>query len=279
MRSLMVQGTSSGAGKSTLVAALCRIFSDRGLSVAPFKSQNMSRHSYRGRGFEISRAQAVQAAAARAEPEPDMNPILLKPRGGGASAVYLNGRRLRAMGTAEYYRFARRAGLRAALAAAGRLAAGRDLLVMEGAGSPAEVNIGADIANMGIAERTRSPVVLVTDVDRGGSFASLAGTMSLLAPAHRRLVRGFVFNKFRGDERILRRGFARLRRETGRGVLGVVPMARVRLPDEDSLDPREPAFEWDGPGMARLDAEIGRLARLVARSLDVRALERMALGR
>lgn len=274
MRSLMVQGTSSGAGKSTIAAALCRIFSDRGMRVAPFKSQNMSRLSYVGDGFEIARAQAVQAAAARAEPSPDMNPILLKPRGGTVSTIYLNGRRLRRMAASEYYSgFSRSAGLRAAAAALARLGASHDLVVMEGAGSPAEVNLPFDVANMGIAERAGSPVLLVSDIERGGSFASLAGTMALLGARHRRLVRGFVLNKFRGDARMLGPGISRLRRLTGRPTLGVVPAMRPRLPAEDSLDGGGARFEWDARGRRSLERRIRGLARTVERSLDMRALE------
>ncbi|ABK78599.1 cobyric acid synthase [Cenarchaeum symbiosum A] len=271
MSSIMVQGTSSGAGKSVLVTALCRIFSDMGLSVAPFKSQNMSNLSYTGDGFEISRAQAIQAVAARAEITPDMNPVLLKPRG-GKSTVYLGGRRRGVMDAAEYYRIARRELLPPALSSLARLRREHDVVVIEGAGSPAEINLrGRDITNMAIASRIASPVILITDIERGGSFAALVGTLSLLEERHRELVRGLVFNKFRGDEGILRPGFARLRRITGKRVLGVIPKAKLGIPEEDSLDASPGGTPWDGrPGT--LDREIGKLASLVEKSLDMRAI-------
>ena len=310
MMPLMVQGTSSGAGKTTLVTALCRIFSDMGYSVAPFKSQNMSSFSYKGKGFRISRAQAVQAVGARTAASPDMNPVLLKPLGGLYSMVYLNGKRLRRMHYKEYhYEFAPLQGMASALAALRRLGAARDIVVMEGAGSPAEINLQRyDIANMAMAEKARSPVIIVSDIDRGGSFASLAGTMMLLPERHRRLVRGFVLNRFRGDPSVLRPAYPRLKRATGCGVLGVVPMLDMDIPGEDSLDaavrggsaggyggrgsrqpppyiPRQrppPAasdpFSWTPREVKRLDAEIDRLAREVRSSLDMRAVEEMVLG-
>ena len=305
----MVQGTSSGAGKTTLVTALCRIFSDMGYSVAPFKSQNMSSFSYKGKGFRISRAQAVQAVGARAAASPDMNPVLLKPLGGLYSMVYLGGKRLRRMHYKEYhYEFAPLQGMASALAALRRLGASRDIVILEGAGSPAEINLQRyDIANMAMAEKARSPVVLVSDIDRGGSFASLAGTMMLLPERHRRLVRGFVLNRFRGDPAVLRPAYPRLRRATGLGVLGVVPMIDMDIPGEDSLDvgaagggsgaagranrqpppymprqrPPPPArdpFSWTPREIDRLDAEIDRLAQAVRSSLDMRAVEEMVLG-
>lgn len=301
----MVQGTSSGAGKTTLVTALCRIFSDMGYSVAPFKSQNMSSFSYRGRGFRISSAQAVQAVGARTAASPDMNPVLLDPLGGLYSMVYLNGKRLRRMHYKEYhYEFAPLGGMAAALSALRRLGGARDIVILEGAGSPAEINLQRyDIANMAMAEKARAPVVLVSDIDRGGSFASLAGTMLLLPERHRRLVRGFVLNRFRGDPAVLRPAYPRLKRATGRGVLGVVPMIDMDIPGEDSLDagggggggapsrqpppymprqrPPPPArdpFSWTPREVKRLDAEIDRLADAVRSSLDMRAIEEMVLG-
>lgn len=304
----MVQGTSSGAGKTTLATALCRIFSDMGYSVAPFKSQNMSSFSYKGKGFRISRAQAVQAVGARAAASPDMNPVLLKPLGGLYSMVYLNGKRLRRMHYKEYhYEFAPLQGMASALAALRRLGASRDIVILEGAGSPAEINLQRyDIANMAMAEKARSPVVLVSDIDRGGSFAGLAGTMMLLPERHRRLVRGFVLNRFRGDPAVLRPAYPRLKRATGLGVLGVIPMIDMDIPGEDSLDvsgaaggaaggranrqpppymprqrPTPPArdpFSWTPREIERLDAEIDRLAQAVRSSLDMRAVEEMVLG-
>ena len=277
MKTLMVQGTSSGAGKSTLVTALCRIFSDRGFSVAPYKSQNMSNFSYRGKDFEISRAQAVQAVGARTEITPDMNPILLKPRGNYYSTVYLNGRRFKKMHARDYYSgFVRSRGIGIAMDAIKRLQKSHDLLIIEGAGSPTEINLQKfDIANMLIAERTKSPVILVTDIDRGGAFASIVGTMALLNERHRGLVRGFVFNKFRGDAEILRPGFTKLRRITKKKVFGVIPKIKMDIPEEDSLDPGRGAFAWNPRSIGRLDAEIDKLGRCVERALDIGALERL----
>ncbi len=272
MKSLMVQGTSSGAGKSILVTALCRIFSDCGLSVAPFKSQNMSRLSYSWDGLEISRAQAVQALAARTDITPDINPILLKPEGDNYSAVYLNGRYRSRMNAKEYYAgFATGTGIRAALRSLRRLQKGHDIVVIEGAGSPAEINMQKfDIANMAIAQEARSPVVLVTDIERGGSFASLAGTLLLLSKRHQRLVRGFVFNKFRGDAEILEPGLAKIRRITGKKTFGVIPKVDVGIPSEDSLDGKGGRFVWNA---RKLDSEIDKISGIVKKSLDMGALE------
>lgn len=275
MRTLMIQGTSSGAGKSTVVTALCRIFSDMGVSVAPYKSQNMSNLSYRGRGFEISRAQAIQAVAARTPIVPELNPILLKPRGNYYSTVYTNGRRLGRMHARDYYSgFVLSDGIRIAAAALEKLQKSHDMVILEGAGSPAEINLQKyDIANMAMAQRARAPVVLVADIDRGGAFASLAGTMQLLGRRHQDRVRGFIFNKFRGDKGLLEPGIARLGRITKKETFGVLPMMRLDIPDEDSLDATPDDFSWDRRGMDRLDAQISKLARTVREHLDVGRLE------
>lgn len=277
MKTIMIQGTSSGAGKSTLVAALCRIFSDRGVRVAPFKSQNMSCFSYKGHDFEISRAQAVQAIAARIEPAPELNPIMLKPQGGDSSVVYVDGKRYKKMRAVQYYtKFAQIRGLDAVMSAYKKLEKNFDVLVIEGAGSPAEINLQRyDIANMGIAQRLKSPVILVTDIDRGGSFASLAGTLFLLNKKHQDLVRGFVFNKFRGDPKILYPGFAKLRRITKKPTLGVIPMTDINIPDEDSLDSNKKDFTWSASNIKDLDSAINKLGRLVQKSLNMQALERI----
>ena len=277
MGSLMVQGTSSGAGKTILVAALCRIFSDRGLSVAPFKSQNMSGFSYRGTGFEISRAQAVQAAAARCTILPDLNPILLKPLGNYYSMVFLNGKKFKRMHASEYYEeFALTRGLKIAMDSFRRLQETHDLVVIEGAGSPAEINLQRyDIANMRIAKKTNSPVLLISDIDRGGSFASLVGTLSLLHHRHRAMVKGLVINKFRGDIGILEPGLEKLSRLTKKRILGVIPMADFDLPEEDSLGGRAVSFVWDKNGLKRLDRQIAKVARLVEKNLNIKQIARL----
>lgn len=274
-RTLMVQGTSSGAGKTTLVTALCRIFANSGYSVAPFKSQNMSNYSYREGGFEISQAQAIQAIASRAEISPHMNPILLKPLGNYRSSVILQGKFYKKMSADAYYKkFVLTKGFQIALESLAVLQKKYDLVIMEGAGSPAEINLqNYDIANMLLAEKTKSPVILVTDIERGGSFASLVGTMSLLPKRHQKLVRGFVINKFRGNVNILTPGFKRLRQITSKSVLGVMPLIEMDLPNEDSLDNKVKLFKKQNK--RKLDAEIERLARTVTQSLDVKSLERM----
>ena len=181
MKSLMVQGTSSGAGKSTLVTALCRIFSNKGYSVAPYKAQNMSNFGYKWNGVEISRAQAIQAMGARCEITPHLNPIMLKPLGDYYSDVFLLGKKFKKMHAKNYYeKFVRSQGLKTALNSIQILQKKHDLVILEGAGSPAEINLDKfDIANMKMAEKIKSSVLLVTDIDRGGSFASIVGTLAL----------------------------------------------------------------------------------------------------
>ena len=268
---VMVQGTSSGAGKTTLAAALCRIFSDAGYRTAPFKAQNMSRFSHRARGLEISRAQAVQARAARARPSQDMNPILLKPRGDSTSEVLVMGRSMGAMDAGQYYRFAAESGMGIVRESLGRLAAEHEALVIEGAGSPAEINIH-DIANMATARAARAPVLLVADMERGGAFASVAGTLALLPARDRARVRGCVMNRFRGDREILEPGLRRISRMTGVPVLGVVPSVRVGLPEEDSLG--------SGGRAARtargVEKKIAALAKTVKDSVDTGAVMELA---
>lgn len=271
MSSLMIQGTSSGAGKTVLVAALCRILRDRGMSVAPFKAQNMSRYTYRWNGLEIAGAQAMQAVACGIPITPDMNPILLRPCGHYTSTVYLNGKRFKRMRAIQYYtEFARTRGLGIALESFGRLRDSHDVIMIEGAGSPAEINLTEyDIANMILAKGTSSPVLLVSDIERGGSFASLAGTLALLEPKHRRLVRGMIINKFRGDMRVLQPGLEMLARLCKKPVLGVVPMIRHALPEEDSLGTSTVPFQWNNAGVNLIRREIKKVARQVEKNLDI----------
>ncbi|MCY4492103.1 MAG: cobyric acid synthase [Thaumarchaeota archaeon] len=271
MTSLMIQGTSSGAGKTILTAALCRIFSDRGFSVAPFKSQNMSNFSYRGRGFEISRAQAVQAVAARCQISPNLNPILLKPLGNYYSTVFLNGKKFKKMHASEYYdTFVRTDGMKLALESFYRLEKQYDMIILEGAGSPAEINLTKyDIANMKIAKRVKSNVLLISDIDRGGSFASIVGTLALLDSKAQDLVKGFVINKFRGDLNILKPGLKKLEKITKKPVLGVIPMTEITLPEEDSLGMGMRKFAWDESGFKMVDREVAKIARLVEQNLNI----------
>jgi len=277
MKSLMIQGTSSGAGKSTLVTALCRIFANKGFSVAPFKSQNMSNFSYKGNGFEISRAQAIQAMAARCEIMPDLNPILLKPLGNYQSYVYLHGKKFKKMHATEYYqKFVRFEGLKVAVKSLQKLQKKYDLVILEGAGSPAEINLAKfDIANMKMAEKANSPVLLITDIDRGGSFASIIGTLILLDRKHQKLVKGFVINKFRGDLKLLKPGFRKIKEKTKKSVVGVIPMSRFDLPEEDSLNVKAKNIVWNKNNLDKIDEEIDKLSKLVYSNLNMKEIERI----
>ena len=277
MKSLMIQGTSSGAGKSTLVTALCRIFSDKGFSVAPFKSQNMSNFSYSGKDFEISRAQAIQAIGARCEISSDLNPILLKPLGNYYSNVFLRGKKFKKMHASEYYqKFVRSQGLAIAVKSLKNLQKKHDFVILEGAGSPAEINLDKfDIANMKMAEKANSPVLLISDIDRGGSFASLVGTLSLLDKKYQKLVKGFVFNKFRGDVSILKPGFKKIKDKTNRSVFGVIPMIDFDLPEEDSLNVKAKNLTWNKKNLDKIEREIDKLSKLVYSNLNIKEIERL----
>ncbi len=277
MTSLMIQGTSSGAGKSTLVTALCRIFSDKGYSVAPFKSQNMSNFAYKTIDFEISRAQAIQAVGARCEITPDLNPIMLKPVGNYYSEVFLEGKKFKRMHAKDYYsKFVKGQGLKTAIKSLKNLEKNHDLVILEGAGSPAEINLDKfDIANMKMAEKVNSPVLLITDIDRGGSFASLVGTLSLLDKKYQKLVKGFIFNKFRGDEKILKPGFRKIKEKTKKPVLGTIPMFDFDLPEEDSFNAKPKDFAWNKKNLEKIDIEIDKLSKLVYKHLNFKEIERL----
>lgn len=236
-RPVMVQGTSSHAGKSVLTAAFCRILAGRGLKVAPFKAQNMALNAFvTADGGEIGRAQAFQAEAAGCEPTVDMNPVLLKPTADSHTQVIVQGKVYGQMSAKEYNVFKKEA-RSFVLESYTRLASSYDVIVIEGAGSPAEINLREhDIANMGMAEMAESPVVLVGDIERGGVFASFVGTMELLPAPERERVKGFIINKFRGDLALLEPGLVYLTERTGVPVLGVVPFTDdMDLPDEDGV--------------------------------------------
>ena len=238
-RCIMVQGTMSGAGKSLLCAALCRIFAQDGYRTAPFKSQNMALNSFVTRdGLEMGRAQVVQAQAAGVEPDVRMNPILLKPSSDIGSQVIVNGEVRGDMPAKEYFR-RKKALIPDILRAYDGLASEFDIIVIEGAGSPAEINLKADdIVNMGLARLVAAPVLLAGDIDRGGVFAQLYGTVELLEPDERARICGLIINKFRGDVEILRPGLAMLEEKTRLPVVGVVPYLKVDIEDEDSLSER-----------------------------------------
>jgi len=238
-RSIMIQGTMSSAGKSLIAAGLCRVLWEDGLRVAPFKSQNMALNSFITRdGLEMGRAQVVQAQAAGVEPEARMNPVLLKPQSDTGSQVIVNGEVWGVMPAAEYYR--RKPELVPHILGAYRsLAAEYDAVVLEGAGSPAEINLREnDIVNMGMARMASAPVLLVGDIDRGGVFASLYGTVALMEDWERAHLKGIIINKFRGDVALLRPGLAQIEALTGLPVVGVVPWLELDIDDEDSLSSR-----------------------------------------
>ena len=270
---IMVQGTSSGAGKSTIVIGLCRLLSDRGYKVAPFKAQNMSSNFFAAAGgSKMALVQAIQAVAARKEPDPRMNPILLKPLGEYRSMVFLNGRFYSEMHAKEYYeKFVLQQGFTTALKALDSLRGENDIVVIEGAGSPSEINIAKyDIANMLLAQKAAAPVVIVADIERGGCFASIVGTMQLLKPAHRSLVRGFLINKFRGDITLLAPAIKEVQKMTKKRILGVIPKIEFNLPEEDSLVgsmagraeiPRE-AWNWQIDLVAKAIKESADMERI-----------------
>jgi adenosylcobyric acid synthase len=259
-KALMIQGTGSGAGKSLITAALCRIFRDKGLSVAPFKAQNMALNSaITMDGGEIGRAQALQAEAAGIEPTVDMNPILLKASGDMSSQVIVQGKVRASMRAQEYYAFKKEA-WKAVQESYRRLSRQYDVIVMEGAGSPAEINLlKVDIVNMAAAKLAKAPVLLVGDIDKGGVFASLYGTVKLLGRDSRH-IRAFIINKFRGDMEILRPGLDMIRDKTGKPVIGVLPYLReIGLPEEDGL-----ALERSPLSAAR-NTELGTVKIVVVR--------------
>ncbi|MCD7097461.1 cobyric acid synthase [Stenotrophomonas sp. MMGLT7] len=255
----MVQGCTSDAGKSTLVAALCRWLHRRGVAVAPFKPQNMALNSaVTVDGGEIGRAQAVQAQACGLAPHTDFNPVLLKPNSDTGAQVIVHGRAVANLDAAGYHDYKRTA-REAVLASHARLAERFDTLLVEGAGSPAEINLRAnDIANMGYAEAVDCPVILVADIDRGGVFAHLVGTLALLSESERARVAGFVINRFRGDQALLQPGLDWLEKETGKPVLGVLPYLHgLQLEAEDAL----PRMRQDKP-RARLQVAVPALPRI-----------------
>ena len=268
---IMIQGTMSNAGKSFLTAGLCRIFHQDGYKTAPFKSQNMALNSYITKdGLEIGRAQAMQAEAAGIEPTADMNPILLKPTSSVGSQVIVGGEVAGNMQAMDYYKNKTRF-IPAVMEAFENLSKAYDIIVIEGAGSPAEINLkDNDIVNMGLAKMVKAPVLLAGDIDRGGVFASLYGTVKLLEPDEQAMIKGLIINKFRGDVRILEPGLRMIEEKTGVPVLGVVPMTAVDIDDEDSLSQRLCAHEGGGV----IDIAVIRLPH-ISNFTDFSAFERM----
>ena len=263
-KTIMVQGTTSHAGKSLMTAALCRIFAQDGLRVAPFKAQNMSLNSFvTPDGGEFGRAQAVQAEAARIAPTVEMNPILLKPEGNRKSQVVVMGKPTRVASAREYYEMKLRL-WPLVTQALDTLRSRYDIVVIEGAGSPAEINLREhEIVNMRVARYANAPVIIVGDIDRGGVFASLVGTMALLEPEEQALVKAFVINKFRGDPSLLDSGFDILRERTGVDVAGVIPwFDDIHIPEEDSLG-LDPPRAWNNSQADEfIDIAVVRLPRI-----------------
>ena len=261
MKSLMVVGTTSHAGKSLLTTAICRIAARRGWRVAPFKGQNMALNAYvTASGGEIGYAQAVQAWAAGTQPTIEMNPILLKPQGDMTSQVILKGKAVGKVGAADYYEQYFDIGWQAIQESLQHLSTEFDLIVCEGAGSPAEINLKhRDLTNMRVAKHLNAPTILVVDIERGGAFAHVVGTLALLEPEERALIRGIIINKFRGMRSILQPGIEWLEKYTGIPVIGVIPWLEQVFPAEDSLDLFErktSAFQGD------LNISVLRLPRI-----------------
>ncbi|SHI21604.1 adenosylcobyric acid synthase (glutamine-hydrolysing) [Sporobacter termitidis DSM 10068] len=268
---IMVQGTASSAGKSLLCAGLCRVFAQDGYKVAPFKSQNMALNSFiTHEGLEMGRAQVMQAEAASIEPSVLMNPVLLKPTNDMGSQVIVSGEVAGTMTAGNYYEFKSR--LRPVITKSyNTLAAQNDVVVLEGAGSPAEINLNQDdFVNMGMAKIADAPVLLVGDIDRGGVFASIYGTVKLLSPEEQQRIRGIVINKFRGDAALLKPGLKQLEDLVGIPVLGVVPYLNLDLDDEDSVTER---FSQKVSGKP-LDIAVIRLPR-ISNFTDFNALSRL----
>lgn len=272
-KTIMIQGTASNSGKSILTAALCRIFKQDGYRVAPFKSQNMALNSYiTADGLEMGRAQVMQAEAAGIAPDVRMNPILLKPTSDVGSQVILCGKAIGNRTAKEYW--SDKKALRPFIQQAfDSLANDYDIIVIEGAGSPAEINLKQDdLVNMGMAKMAHAPVLLVGDIDRGGVFASLYGTVKLLEPDEQDRIQGLIINKFRGDLEILRPGLDDLERLTDKPVIGVVPYAHLDIDDEDSLSERLTAKD---SSKAALQIAVIRLPHL-SNFTDFASLERMS---
>lgn len=267
----MLQGTSSHVGKSILAAALCRIFHQDGCRVAPFKSQNMTGNSFMTRdGLEMGQSQALQAQAAGLEPRVEMNPILIKPVRNNSAQVIVQGRPLGDMSDLDYHQGKNLKLLKEIEKALDTLRQDYEVIVIEGAGSPAEVNLkDRDLANMRTARLAKAPVLLVADIDRGGALASIVGTLELLDPEEREMVKGIVINRFRGKLSLLKPALDFLEEKTGKPVLGVVPFIEINLPEEDSLGSGEKEQQIE---TVDLEKEFDRLADTCRSSLDMKRI-------
>jgi len=272
---LMIQGTSSGAGKSTTVMALCRIFSNMGYKVCPFKAQNMTSNFYdlkeNNSVKEMARIQAVQAIAARVRPDIRMNPILLRPLRNNVSEIILGGLRNLCMSADEYYsNFVLQKGFPKVLQDVESLRKEFDLVLIEGAGSPAEINLSKyDIANMILAEKINSKVLLVADIERGGCFAAIVGTIKLLPIRQRKIVKGVIINKFLGEKSILNKAILSVEKMTNKRILGIIPKTRFDIPNEDSLDQKKSKSSYN---QSYLDKQIENVAATFKKNIDMKYL-------
>ena len=270
MANIMIQGTTSSAGKSLMCTALCRIFKEDGYRVCPFKSQNMSSRYYITKeGYKMSTAQALQAKAAGIEPDSYMNPILLKPNSDRGSDVIIKGKLYKAMEALEYFDF--KNSLKPMITEIYKeLEKNYDILVLEGAGSPAEINLKQnDIVNMGMAEIADAPVLLVADIDRGGVFASLYGTVMLLEENEKRRIKGLIINKFRGDKRLLDPGIKMIEELLNIPVVGTIPFVPLELVDEDTLVDYEKKCNTLPQKEEEIQVELERLAKIVRENMDM----------
>lgn len=272
---LMIQGTSSGAGKSTTVIALCRIFSNMGYNVCPFKAQNMTSNFYdlkeNNSVKEMARIQAVQAIAARVRPDIRMNPILLRPLRNNISEIILGGLKNLRMSADEYYsNFVLQKGFPKVLQDVESLRKEYDLVLIEGAGSPAEINLSKyDIANMILAEKINSKVLLVADIERGGCFAAIVGTIKLLPTRQRTIVKGVIINKFLGEKSILNKAILSVEKMTNKRILGIIPKTRFDIPNEDSLDQKKSKSSYN---KSYLDKQIENVAATFKKNIDMKYL-------
>ncbi len=270
MANIMIQGTTSSAGKSLMCTGLCKIFKDDGYKVFPFKSQNMSSIHYTTKeGFKISTAQALQAMAAGLEPHPDMNPILLIPKTDMGSMVVLNGVDYKHMEAVEYFKY--KTSLRPMIVEVfNKVESENEIIVIEGAGSPAEINLKQnDIVNMGMAEIADAPVLLVADIDRGGVFASLYGTVMLLEEHERKRIKGLIINKFRGDKTLLDPGIKMIENILNIPVIGTIPFTHLELVDEDTLIDYEKQCNQTPQTKEQMDMELDKLAGVLRENLDM----------
>ena len=270
MASIMIQGTTSSAGKSLFCTGLCRIFKKKGLKVVPFKSQNMSSIFFTtADGKKISSAQALQARAAGIEPRPEMDPILLIPKTDVGSKVIILGEEKKEMKAREYFEY-KKACKPMILETFQKLETENDIVVIEGAGSPAEINLNQnDIVNMGMAEMADAPVLLIADIDRGGVFAQLYGTVMLLPEKDRKRIKGMIINKFRGDKSLLDPGIKMIEDLVKIPVIATIPYMHLELADEDSLIDDDKKCNTEAQSDAELEKELDKLAALIEENSDM----------